>query len=287
MSTLKTLLILVIMVALGSTASGQKDLKLSLAEWSLHRALNAKEMTNMDFPRITKTKYNLDAVEYVSTFFEGKGEDLTYLENLKNECKKYGVKSLLIMVDGEGDLGDTVTANRHKSVENHYKWVKAAKFLGCHSIRVNARGVGTKEQVAKAAIDGLSRLCDYAAKQNINVIVENHGGYSSDGKWLTGVIKAVNKPNCGTLPDFGNFYEYDRYQGVTDMMPFAKGASGKTYDFDAQGNETKIDYARMVKIVRDSGYKGYIDIEYEGTRLSEDEGIKASKLLLDKLLAQK
>jgi len=275
------------MVALGSTASGQKDLKLSLAEWSLHKALNAKEMTNMDFPRITKTKYNLDAVEYVSTFFEGKGEDMTYLENLKNECKKYGVKSLLIMVDGEGDLGDTITANRHKSVENHYKWVKAAKFLGCHSIRVNARGVGTKEQVAKAAIDGLSRLCEYAAKQNINVIVENHGGYSSDGKWLTDVIKAVKKTNCGTLPDFGNFYEYDRYQGVTDMMPFAKGASGKTYDFDAQGNETKIDYARMVKIVRDSGYKGYIDIEYEGTRLTEDEGIKATKLLLDRLIAQK
>ena len=287
MRKLKTLLILVIMVAWGSTAFGQKQLKLSLAEWSLHRAINAKEMTNMDFPRITKTKYNLDAVEYVSTFFEGKGEDQTYLKNLKNECKKYGVKSLLIMVDGEGDLGDTVTTNRHKSVENHYKWVKAAKFLGCHSIRVNARGVGTKEQVAKAAIDGLSRLCEYAAKEKINVIVENHGGYSSDGKWLTDVIKAVNKPNCGTLPDFGNFYEYDRYQGVTDMMPFAKGASGKTYDFDAQGNETKIDYARMVKIVRDSGYKGYIDIEYEGTRLSEDEGIKATKLLLDRLIAQK
>jgi len=275
------------MVAASSSTFGQKQLKLSLAEWSLHRALNAKEITNMDFPRIAKTKYNLDAVEYVSTFFDGKGEDQTYLTNLKNECKKNGVKSLLIMVDNEGDLGDTVTANRHKSVENHYKWVKAAKFLGCHSIRVNARGVGTKEQVAKAAIDGLSRLCEYAAKENINVIVENHGGYSSDGKWLSGVIKAVNKPNCGTLPDFGNFYEYDRYQGVTDMMPFAKGASGKTYDFDAQGNETKIDYARMIKIVRDSGFKGYIDIEYEGTRLSEDEGIKASKLLLDRLIAQK
>lgn len=275
------------MVVSGSASFGQKQLKLSLAEWSLHKAINAGEMTNLDFPRITKTKYNLDAVEYVSTFFTGKGEDQTYLENLKNECKKNGVKSLLIMVDGEGDLGDTIASNRNKSVENHYKWVKAAKFLGCHSIRVNARGVGTMEQVGKAAIDGLSKLCDYAAKEKINVIVENHGGYSSNGKWLTDVIKAVNKPNCGTLPDFGNFYEYDRYQGTADMMPFAKGVSGKTYDFDAQGNETKIDYPKMIKIVKDSGYKGYIDIEYEGTRLSEDEGIKATKLLLERVIAQK
>ncbi|MDP4289877.1 MAG: sugar phosphate isomerase/epimerase family protein [Bacteroidota bacterium] len=275
------------MVVSGSIASGQKPLKLSLAEWSLHRALNNGEITNLDFPKIAKTKYNLDAVEYVSTFFKGKGDDQTYLQNLKNECKKYGVKSLLIMIDGEGPLADTSEAVRNKTVENHHKWVKAAKFLGCHSIRVNVQGQGTMEQVKKAAIDGLSKLCDYAAKDKINVIVENHGGYSSNGKWLSEVIKAVNKPNCGTLPDFGNFYEYDRYQGTQDMMPFAKGVSGKSYDFDAQGNETKIDYARMIKIVKDSGYKGYIDIEYEGTRLTEDEGIKATQMLLERLIAQK
>ena len=287
MQKLKSLIILVTMIASCSLSFGQKQLKLSLAEWSLHRTINNGEMTNLDFPRFAKTKYNIDAVEYVSTFFKGKGEDQTYLLNLKNECKKYGVKSLLIMVDGEGALADTNSSIRDKTIENHHKWVKAAKFLGCHSIRVNVQGEGTMEQVKKAAIDGLSKLCNYAANYKINVIVENHGGYSSNGKWLSEVIKGVNKLNCGTLPDFGNFYEYDRYKGTQEMMPFAKGVSGKSYDFDAQGNETKIDYARMIKIVKDSGYKGYIDVEYEGSRLSEDEGIKATKLLLDRLIAQK
>ena len=249
----------------------EQRFKISLAEWSFHRALGKGEMTNLDFPKIAKTKYNLDAVEYVSTFFKGKAEDTVYLAKLKDECNTYGVKSLLIMVDGE--------------VENHYKWVKAAKFLGCHSIRVNAAGRGTMGQVQLAAIDGLTKLSDYAAKYNINVIVENHGGNSSIGKWLSEIMKAVNRPNCGTLPDLGNFYEYDRYQGVTDMMPFAKGVSGKTHEFDQEGNETVIDYVKMMKIIADSGFKGYIDVEYEGNKLSEDEGVKASIALVQKVIA--
>jgi Xylose isomerase-like TIM barrel. len=189
------------------------------------------------------------------------------------------------MVDDEGNLADTSAAVRQKAVENHYKWVKAAQFLGCHSIRVNARGVGTMDQVQRAAIDGLSKLSDYAAKYNINVIVENHGEYSSNGKWLSDVMKAVNKPNCGTLPDLGNFYEYDRYQGVAEMMPFAKGVSGKTYDFDKDGNETKIDYVKMMKIISDAKYKGYIDVEYEGEKLSEPDGVKASIALVNRVIA--
>jgi sugar phosphate isomerase/epimerase len=259
--------------------------KISLAEWSFHRALEKGEMTNLDFPKIAKTKYNLDAVEYVSTFFKGKGEDTEYLTKLKAECTKYGVKSLLIMVDDEGNLGDTSAVARQKAVENHYKWVKAASFLGCYSIRVNARGTGTMEQVAHAATDGLSKLSDFAAKYKINVIVENHGEYSSNGKWLSGVMKAVNKPNCGTLPDLGNFYDYDRYQGVADMMPFAKGVSGKTHDFDKDGNETVIDYVKMMKIISDAKYKGYIDIEYEGDKLSEPDGVTASIALVKKVIA--
>jgi sugar phosphate isomerase/epimerase len=238
----------------------------------------------MDFPRIAKETYGLDAVEYVSTFFRDKAEDMDYLTKLKNECDKYGVKSLLIMVDGEGNLADTSLTARTKAVENHYKWVKAAKFLGCHSIRVNAGGRGTMGQMQAAAIDALGRLSSYAADYGINVIVENHGGNSSISKWLVEVMKAVNKPNCGTLPDLGNFYEYDRYRGVTEMMPYAKGVSGKTHDFDENGNETQIDYAKMMKIVSDSGFKGYIDVEYEGNKLSEDEGIKATIALLKKVI---
>jgi len=283
---IKVLLIAVLFAGLTSHNSfGQPGrFKISLAEWSFHRAIEKGEMTNLDFPKTAKS-YGLDAVEYVSTFFDGKGEDADYLTKLKAECTKNGVKSLLIMVDDEGDLGDTSAVARNKAIENHYKWVKAAKFLGCHSIRVNARGKGTMEQVQKAAIDGLGKLSDYAAKFNINVIVENHGEYSSNGKWLSGVMKAVNKPNCGTLPDLGNFYEYDRYQGVTDMMPYAKGVSGKTHDFDKDGNETVIDYAKMMKIIADAKYKGYIDVEYEGEKLSEPEGVKASIALVNKVIA--
>jgi len=258
---------------------------ISLAEWSLHRTLSKGTITNLDFPRITKTVYGLDAVEYVSTFMRGKAEDTQYLTSLKDSCAKYGVKSLLIMVDGEGNLADTSLAARTKAVENHYKWVKAAQFLGCHSIRVNANGRGTMGQMQAAAIDGLGRLAEYASKYGINVIVENHGGNSSYGKWLAEIMKEINKPNCGTLPDLGNFYEYDRYTGVKELMPYAKGVSGKTYDFDAEGNETRVDYVKMMQIIADSKYSGYIDVEYEGNKLSEDEGIKASIVLLNKVIA--
>jgi sugar phosphate isomerase/epimerase len=282
----KLFLIVVLSAGLSTlTSFGQEQrFKISLAEWSFHVALGKGEMTNLDFPRIAKTKYNLDAVEYVSTFFKGKSEDTGYLTSLKDSCTKYGVKSLLIMVDAEGNLADTSATVRQKAVENHYKWVKAAQFLGCHSIRVNAAGRGTMGQVQLAAIDALTKLSDYAAKYNINVIVENHGGNSSIAKWLVEIMKVVNRPNCGTLPDLGNFYEYDRYQGVKEMMPYAKGVSGKTHDFDQDGNETQIDYPKMLKIIADSGFKGYIDVEYEGTKLSEDAGVKASIALVQKAI---
>src|SRR5690606_760144 len=199
------------------------------------------------------------------------------------------------MCDGEGDLGATSDAERLKAVENHYKWVDAAKYLRCATIRVNAAGRGTAEEVAKAAVDGLSRLGEYAEKVGINVIVENHGGYSSDGGWLSGVMKTINKKNVGTLPDFGNFCikrepnnwtncleSYDRYKGTAELMPFAKGVSAKTYDFDKDGNCVETDYARIMKVVKDSGFKGYIGIEYEGSVLSEDEGIRKTKALLER-----
>ncbi len=265
--------------------------KISLAEWSFNRALKAGQLTNLDFPVKARRDFDIGAVEYVNRFFNGKAKDMAYLKDLNNRCKDQDVKSLLIMCDDEGELADTNDTRRKTSVENHYKWVDAANFLGCHSIRVNCAGKGTPEEVAAAGVDGLGRLSEYGKKAGLNVIVENHGGYSSNGSWLSKVIKSVNMSNCGTLPDFGNFdlgngTWYDRYQGVTEMMPFAKAVSAKSHNFDASGNCVETDYVRMLKIVKDAGYRGYIGIEYEGNKLTEQEGVQATKQLLERAGAQ-
>lgn len=267
--------------------------EISLAQWSLHKKLFAKEMDNLDFPEMTKKEFGIGVVEYVNTFFKDKAEDTQYLNELLKRCKDNGVKNHLIMCDGEGDLGNADAAARTKAVENHYKWVNAAKYLGCTTIRVNAAGKGTAAEVADNAAEGLRKLGEYAAKEKINVIVENHGGYSSDGSWLSGVMKKVNRSNVGTLPDFGNFCirrdgnkcaeEYDRYKGTKELMPFAKGVSAKSYNFDGNGNCVETDYEKMLKIVKDSGFKGYVGIEYEGSALSESEGILKTKALLERI----
>ncbi len=256
---------------------------ISLAEWSFHNALFDEKMTNLEFPEIAKEKFGIRAVEYVSTFFPTTDEK--YLQALKHRTDELGVDNVLIMVDGEGNLGAADEQERMEAVNNHHKWVHAAKYLGCHSIRVNARGKGTAEEVAEAATDGLSRLTKYAAEQEINVIVENHGGYSSNGQWLANVIKRVDHSRCGTLPDFGNFRInkdeiYDPYKGVKELMPYAKGVSAKSQEFDVDGNEKNIDYYKMLKIVKEEGYSGYIGIEYSGKQMSEEQGIMATLKLL-------
>lgn len=255
---------------------------ISLAQWSLHKTLYGGELTNMDFPEFAAKKFDIRAVEYVNQFFKDKAKDTTYLTELNQRAKDNGVKNVLIMVDGEGNLGDADKAKRALAVENHYKWVDAAAFLGCKSIRVNAAGDGTKEEVKDRVVESLSTLADYGKKAKINVIVENHGGISSHGDWLADVLKSVGKKNCGSLPDLGNFYEYDRYQGVQDLLPYAKGISAKTHDFKENGDEVGIDYVRMMTMIKKSGFKGYIGIEYEGSKLSEVDGIIASKKLLEK-----
>ncbi|MEM7314587.1 MAG: TIM barrel protein [Planctomycetota bacterium] len=261
--------------------------EISLAEWSLHRTLRKELITNLDFPRYTKDKHGIHAVEYVNQFFKDKAEDQKYLKELKQRCDDINVKSLLIMCDGEGNLGDGDDAKRTKAVENHYKWVTAAKYLGCHSIRVNAASNGSYEEQQKRAADGLRRLSEFAKDHGLNVIVENHGGLSSNGAWLASVIKSVGMKNCGTLPDFGNFRVsrdemYDRYKGVTELMPYAKAVSAKSHDFADDGHEKHTDYFKMMKIVMDAGYKGYVGIEFEGGG-SEDVGIKKTKELLEKV----
>lgn len=272
-------------------ASVDAKFEISLAEWSLHKTLFDKKMDHLDYAMTAKKEFGIEAVEYVNQFFKDKATDAKYLAEMNKRAADHGVKQLLIMIDGEGQLGDPDAAKRKTAVENHHKWADAAKTLGCHSIRVNAGSSGSYEDQMKQAADGLRSLSEYGAKLNLNVIVENHGGLSSNGEWLAGVMKMVGLKNCGTLPDFGNFRikddeMYDRYKGVTELMPFAKAVSAKSHDFDEKGNEIHTDYFKMMKIVLDAGYHGFVGIEYEGSKLDEFAGIKATKALLERVRAE-
>jgi L-ribulose-5-phosphate 3-epimerase len=289
LTTAATVGIMLVSPALTGMAAKKSPYKISLAEWSLHKTLFANEMTNLQFPVVAR-EMGIMGVEFVNQFFKDKAKDEKYLAELKKICKNEGVENVLIMCDGEGMVGHPEKEERLKTVENHKKWIDAAAFLGCHSIRVNAASKGTYEEQQKLAADGLLMLCEYGETKKINVIVENHGGISSNDDWLAGVMKLVNHKRVGTLPDFGNFIinretgeEFDRYKGIELLMPFAKGVSAKSNDFDVEGNETKSDFYRIMKIVQASGFKGYVGIEYEGSVLSEKDGIIATKKLLEKV----
>lgn len=289
--------------------------EISLAEFSLAGSLYSGKLKNMEFPARAKNDFGISAVEYVSMFWKDKGQDQSYLGELKQRTGDLGVRNVLIMVDGEGDLGTTDDGKRKTAVENHYKWVDAAKFLGCHSIRVNMTGEGSPEEIMKAGVDGYGRLVEYGAKAGIGVIIENHINVSTNPDWLVKLLKQIKSPYAGCLPDFGNFterempktmdmegfknakvlHEFDKYDGVKKLMPFAKGVSAKTHLFDEKGNCTDTDFARMMPIVKKGithNFKGFIGIEYEGgfmkmmgakeDYLDEDAGIKATKALLEK-----
>ncbi len=279
--------------------------ELSLAQWSLHKEIQSGKLDPMDFAKKAK-ELGFTGIEYVSQLYTHLYKDAgdpekelhEILNALKNKSDQYNVQNLLIMVDGEGDLAVLGEKERNQTVENHKKWVDAAQFLGCHSIRVNLFGTNDPEKWVEVATDGLKKLSEYAATKGINVIVENHGYLSSDASLLVKVMQNVNMKNCGTLPDFGNFClereggarwgakcvkEYPKYKGIEEMMPFAKGVSAKSYDFDADGNETTIDFKKMMDIIKTAGYQGYIGVEYEGERLSEIDGIIATRDLLIKL----
>lgn len=262
--------------------------RISLAQWSLHRAFFDGDLDPINFAQIAQEDFGISAVEYVNQFYADRAEDQNFLNDLKQRADDAGVRNVLIMCDGEGALGDPDEEARQQAVENHYKWVEAAEFLGCHSIRVNAQSEGSYDEQMERAADGLRRLSEFADDYDINVVVENHGGLSSNGAWLAGVMEQVDHPRCGTLPDFGNFRisedeMYDRYQGVEELMPYAKAVSAKSHAFDEDGNETNTDYARMMSIVLEAGYRGYVGIEYEGDGLSEAEGIRATKQLLERV----
>lgn len=286
------------------TENNDPFFKLSLAQWSLNKHIFAGDIDPMEFARVAN-ELEFEGIEYVSSFYaEGikKADDpkqamQDVLDTLKAKSEKYNVENVLIMVDGEGELASPNEATRNTAVENHKKWVDAAEFLGCQSIRVNLFGTNDQEEWKSAAVDGLTKLSEYASEKNVNVLVENHGYLSSNAALLVEVMEEVNKENVGTLPDFGNFClkrkdgeqweaecveEYPIYKGIKEMMPYAKAVSAKSYDFDEEGNETKLDYARILKIVKEAEYTGFIGVEYEGERLSEKEGIIATRDLLIK-----
>lgn len=274
-----------------------EPIRISLAQWSLHRAFQEGSLDPLDFASIAKNDYGIDAVEYVNSFYKDHANDESFWRMMKQRADSVGVRSLLIMVDEEGDLGNPDEEARKNAVANHFKWVDAASVLGCHSIRVNAFGEGTEEEVKLAMIDALKQLCSYAANKQINVIIENHGLYSSNGKWIVEIMKGVNMPNVGTLPDFGNWCTavtwgstengkcanaYDKYLGTSEFLPYARGLSAKSYNFNSEGDETSIDFKRMLSLMKESGFSGYVGVEYEGSELSEPEGIRATKALLEK-----
>ena len=281
------------------------SLEISLAEWSLHRGLKGGTIDHLDFPSIASKQFGINVVEYVNGCFgsykrdfKEAGKDMVYLRELLKRSKDAGVTNHLIMVDDEGFLATPEDKERLAAVENHKKWIDAAKYLECKTVRVNLHGPGETAAKKTASIDSLSRLGEFAKPMNINIVVENHGSDSSKGFWVADVMRQVNKTNVGTLPDFGNFcisHEwgttqgecaeiYDRYKGVEELLPFAKGVSAKTYDFDVNGEQPKIDYKRLMDLVKASGFKGYIGIEFEGETQPEDEGIRKTKALLQKYL---
>ncbi|MGE5296459.1 MAG: sugar phosphate isomerase/epimerase family protein [Solirubrobacterales bacterium] len=280
-------------------------IEVSLAEWSLHRALYAGRLDHLDFPLTAKKEFGISAVEYVNGFFgSGKtdfreaGKSAAYLKELLTRSEDAGVVNHLLMVDDEGPLAEANDGTRLTAVENHKKWIEAAKTLGCRTIRVNLHGEGSADAKKTASVDSLGRVGEFAAPMKINVVVENHGGETSNGAWLADVVRQVARDNVGTLPDFGNFCVshpwgttqdgcedlYDRYKGVAELLPFAKGVSAKTYDFDANGEQPLMDYKRLIGLVKAAGYKGYIGIEFEGNTQPEDEGIRKTKALLEKYL---
>lgn len=271
-------------------SSSEFFFKMSLAQWSLHRALFDNKMDNLDFAAKSRS-FGFEGVEYVNGFFKDKAEDMWYLKEMKSRANSEGQENILIMIDGEGALANPDTDKRMSAIENHYKWIEAAHFLGCHAIRVNLAGGIDKAEAIKASIDSLTQLSEFANDSNINILVENHGGFSSNGEWMTDVFSQIKNENCGTLPDFGNFCiakdqdsncleAYDRYKGMEELLPFAKAVSAKSYNFNEKGEDTVIDYYKMIKMVKESGYNGFIGVEYEGNILSEEKGIEATRDLL-------
>ena len=281
--------------------------KLSLAQWSLHKNIKYGDMDPYDFAQVAKS-FNFSGIEYVTALYDNvmkvRDGDMSkaitfWARKNKKLAEINDIKNVLIMIDEIEGLAEENKSRRLKAVENHKMWIDAAEIMGCESVRLNLYGTSNAEKWKDLSIKSLSDLGSYAKNSGVNVIVENHGRISSDIPKLMDVIYGVDMDNVGTLPDFGNFCMadegygsvfdgscetvYDFYKGVEEMMPKAFAVSAKSNDFDDNGDEKTIDYMRMMKIVKSFGYTGYVGVEYEGERLSEEDGIKATRDLLIKI----
>ena len=296
---------LVMASSLRTFGQAEPDIRISLAEWSFHRALQSGKLDHLNFAAKAKKEFGISAVEFVNGFFGGTkmsfqeaAKDKAYLGELLKRSQDAGVINHLLMCDDEGPLSTPDQKERLASVDNHKKWIEAAKILGCMTVRVNLHGEGTDDDRKKASVDALSRLGEFAKPMDINVVVENHGSVTSNGDWLVDVMKQVNRDNVGVLPDFGNFCMshpwgtiqegcdemYDIYKGIRQLLPYAKGVSAKTYDFDGNGTQPLLDYKKLIGMVKESGFKGYIGIEFEGINQPEEEGVRNTQALLSRYL---
>lgn len=277
--------------------------KTSLAQWSIHKSIREDGLSPYEFAKIAH-ELGFEGLEYVNALYsdvtnsEDKASAMEEFIKRNNDlAAKYNLKNVLIMIDGEGDLASSNPEERMIALENHKLWIDAASKMNCSAIRINLKGEKEIENWIKYSVESFGALGEYAKPLNINVIVENHGGLSSNASLLMKVINQVNLENCGTLPDFGNFCMsegygslkennckdlYDPYLGISEMLPKAFGLSAKSYAFDSNGDETSLDYYRLLSIAKDAGYNGFIGVEYEGNILSEKDGIIATKKLLEK-----
>ena len=280
--------------------------EISLAQWSIHNQIQSGSIDPMDFASIAKD-LGYTGLEYVSNLYVGdevnypmKAQGLdSILKELKRRSDDLGMTNVLIMIDDQGDLSIDDQLQTTQAVDNHKKWVDAAAYLGCYAIRVNLFGSDDPDAWVANSVRSLKALSTYAAEKNISILVENHGGLSSDAKLLARVMDEVGMDNCGVLVDFGNFCvrrengerwdgpcvkEYDRYRGIEELMPYAHGVSAKSYAFDAEGNETSMDFPRILNIVRDSGFSGFIGVEFEGPDADPRPGMAATKTLIEQVL---
>ena len=264
---------------------GMPVFPLSLGQWSLHRMIRSGALRPVDFPRFARERFDVGAVDYVSTLLGDVALDDPWLDELRRRADDVGVDAHVLLIDLEERLGDPDATRRAIAVDGHRRWIEAARILGCHAVRVNAYSAGSADEQMRLCAEGLYRLCDLADPLGLDVLVENHGGLSSRGDWLAALVASVGHPRLGSLPDFGNWEYapglwYDRYRGVAELMPSARAVSAKAHDFDASGNETSTDFERMLRVVAAAGYTGPLEVEYEGERLSEEDGIRATIRLI-------